>query len=33
MANNKKSKKIEIKVLDTVELTKRGGRNTVNPES
>lgn len=33
MANNKKPKKIEIKVLDTVELIKRGGRNTVNPES
>ncbi|CEY56740.1 Uncharacterised protein [Streptococcus pseudopneumoniae] len=33
MADNKKPKKIEIKVLDTVELTKRGGRNTINPES
>lgn len=29
----KETKKIEIKVLDSVELTKRGGRNTINPES
>ncbi len=34
MKNTKKeTKKIEIRVLDSVELTKRGGRNTINPES
>lgn len=29
----KKGFKIKIKKLNVVELTKRGGRNVVNPES